>query len=36
MDIIHIHPENTTQRIAEEVVGQEQAEAKFVSLHWEL
>lgn len=33
---IHIHPKNTMQHIAEEGVEEEQAEATFISLNWEL
>lgn len=36
IQFIHIHPKNIMQHIAEEVVGEEQAEATFKSLHWEL
>lgn len=33
IQFIHIHPKNIMQHIAEEV-GEEQAEATFISLHW--
>lgn len=36
IQFIHIHPKNIMQHIAEEVVGEEQAQAIFISLHWEL
>lgn len=36
IQFIHSHPKNIMQHIAEEVVGEEQAEATLISLRWEL